>query len=155
VIGDLLNQASSVANTRSTLNALSADQNKQLSGVMQGIAGIDNPTSKDILEAVSQARSNNRDPAFNRALDNMLMGFRQEWDGARIKKKAGDAASYIGGFSQQKAGTMDTGGQIQPVTTNQFSGHVTPAGSPIGKTLAPTEQLPYVRARGAAGTEGA
>lgn len=55
-------------------------------------------------------------------------------------------------------GTVDTGPNIQPVSAaSRFGptpGAMTPEGPPVKKTLAPTEQLPYVRARGAAGTEG-
>lgn len=50
--------------------------------------------------------------------------------------------------------TMDTGGQIQPGAVEPGTGAFKPAGQPVTKTLAPTEQLPYVRARGAAGVEG-
>jgi hypothetical protein len=55
-------------------------------------------------------------------------------------------------------GTVDTGGTIQPTSVaSRFGptpGAMTPEGPPIRKTLAPTEQLPYVRSRAAAGTEG-
>jgi hypothetical protein len=50
--------------------------------------------------------------------------------------------------------SMDTGGQIQPGAVEPGTGAFKAAGPPVKKTLAPTEQLPYVRARGAAGIEG-
>ena len=50
--------------------------------------------------------------------------------------------------------SIDSGGQIQPGAIAPGTGEFTPAGPPIKKTLAPTEQLSYVRSRGAAGVEG-
>lgn len=50
--------------------------------------------------------------------------------------------------------TRDTGAETVSGSVAPGSGAFTPAGSPIKKTLAPSEQLPYVRARGAAGVEG-
>ena len=50
--------------------------------------------------------------------------------------------------------TRDTGSETISGAVAPGSGNFTAAGPPIKKTLGPTEQLPYVRARGAAGVEG-
>lgn len=72
---------------------------------------------------------------------------------AAIQMQAQDVS---GQQAQQNpaTGSIDTGGAILPTTTNRATGIPQPTGQVFNKTLAPTEQLPYVRARGAAGVEG-
>ncbi len=49
---------------------------------------------------------------------------------------------------------IDTGPAIQGGSVAPGTGAITASGAPVRKGLGPSEQLPYVRARGAAGVEG-
>lgn len=75
--------------------------------------------------------------------------------GVQVMQMQGQSASEQQSQQNPVPGMVDTGSTILPVTTNRATGIPQPTGQAIKKTLAPTEQLPYVRARGAAGTEGA
>lgn len=62
------------------------------------------------------------------------------------------AAVSLGAKSPLSGNLTDTGGQLTPTTKNENTGEVqaTPGAAPIAKTLAPTEQIPYLRERAAA-----
>lgn len=129
----VLAQANAISTNRATLQKLSTDQNAQVSGILKGIAGMSNPTHEDLLDAVGQARTNNHDPMFNRALDNLLSGFDTKWTGDELRNRAGNAASYIEGFARQKPITVETPGTSQPATQDVFSGDVKTVGAPFIK----------------------
>lgn len=74
--------------------------------------------------------------------------------GVSVMQMQGQSASEQQAQQNPVPGSFDTGSQILPVTTNRATGIPQPTGQVIKKTLGPAEQLPYVRARGAAGVEG-
>jgi uncharacterized protein YdbL (DUF1318 family) len=142
-IGRYTENFRSAVNTRKDLQALSSDQNKALSGFFQSVAGMENPTHDDILNAAGQARANNTDPGFNRALDRALMNFDPSLGPKDIRKRAGVAANTLGGMTGVTPTMVDTGAGIQGATTNNYTGAITPAGQPVQKQLGPTDQPAY------------
>lgn len=130
-IGRVTENFRAAVNTRRDLQSLSNDQNKALSGFFQSVAGMDNPTHDDILNAASQARTNNTDPAFNRALDRALMNFDPQLGPKDIKKRAGVAANTLGGMTGVTPGTVNTPQGTQGTTQNNYTGAINTAGAPV------------------------
>ena len=139
VIGQTTSNFKEGVETRKAIQSLSAEQNNQLSGMLKGIASNPNATRSDLVDAIEQQRINNKDPAYNRALDNLLLSS----DRTNIPGSAAKAASALGGFSQQAPSTIDTGAAVQPGATNVFSGQFNPAGAAVQKQLTPGERLPH------------
>lgn len=145
-IGHTLSNFGEGVKVRTSLQSLSKAQNDQLGGALQGVASNPNSTRSDLLNAIEQQRVNNKDPAYNRALDNLLLST----DMSNIPGSAGRSAAALRGISQNTPSTIDTGGTVQPGATNQFSGAFTPAGTPVQKTLAPNQTPGYVAQTAAA-----
>jgi len=146
----IVSGAKEAVQTRSAVQALSNDQNTQLGNGLMGIATKKDSTWSDVLDWAAQERANNPNPDFSRALDNIIGSV----DKNDIAGWAQKAVGRLKGMATQTPSTIDTGGQVQPGATNQFSGAFTPAGSPIQKTLAPAQQIPYVAAAAAASSGG-
>jgi hypothetical protein len=140
-IGRATENFRSAVNTRRDLQSLSGEQNKALSGFFQSVAGMENPTHDDILNAAGQARANNVDPAFNRALDRALMNFDPSLGPKDIRKRAGVAANTLGGMTGVTPTTVDTGAGVQGATANNYTGAITPAGTAVRRGLSPGVQI--------------
>jgi hypothetical protein len=117
-IGRMTENFRSAIGTRRDLQSLTDDQNKQLGGIATSIASMDNPSRDDVLDVVGQARTNNRDRGFNRALDNLIMNMPPGMSPADIKKSAGNLASGLTGVSQAQGGTNAAG---QNISINPFT----------------------------------
>lgn len=153
-IGRATENFRSAVNTRRDLQSLSTDQNKALSGFFSSVAGMQNPTHDDILNAAGQARSNNTDPAFNRALDRALMNFDPALGPSDIKKRAGIAANTLGGMTGVTPTTVDTSTGVQGATQNNFTGALTPSGPPVAKNLTQAAAATAAGASRATGVAG-
>jgi hypothetical protein len=138
-IGRYTENFRSAVNTRKDLQSLSDSQNKSLSGFFASVAGMKNPTHDDILNAASQARSNNQDPAFNRALDRALMNFDPKLSPQDIKSRAQTATNTLAGITGMSPSSVETAGSVQPGATNQYTGAFIPAGAPITKPPTPVQ----------------
>ena len=133
VIGQLTSNAKESVTTRKAVQDLSSEQNAQLGNALIGIATKKDATLSDVYDIAAQQSANNKNPDFNRALDNMLMHF----DKNNIQGSAQMALTALKGIGNVSPSMVDTGGSIQPGSTNPFTGEYTPAGKPIVKTLAP------------------
>ena len=139
IIGQTTSNFKEGVETRKALQSLSADQNSQLSGMLKSIASNPNATRSDLMDAIEQQRINNKDPAYNRALDNLLLSS----DRTNIPGSAAKAASALGGFTQNTPTTIDKGPAFQGASQNVFTGALNEAGPPVTKALTPSERLPH------------
>jgi hypothetical protein len=152
-IGRAASNFKEATESRRSLQQLSGEQNKQISDALKGIATKPDATPSDLLDAVSQIRSNNKDPGFNRALDNFLLGASR----TSPQQAAANASSALGGLSQSAPAEMDIGGQIATGTRGtmgQGMGAFNPTGQVIQKTLNPA-QTPGYLAQAATASGGA
>ncbi len=153
-IGQASSNFKEAVETRRTMQALASDQNADSGNMLQGLAGNPNATRSDLMNAIEQRRSNNKDPAYNRALDNMLLSF----GAGDIAGSAAKGLASLKGMSLQTPSTVDTGTNIQPVAVSQFAGNgqapgaMTPTGAPIKKDIAGVASA-SARATGVAGSD--
>jgi hypothetical protein len=133
----------------------------QIGGMLQ--SGVNDPSfnSQKAASLLVPYGAQNPDaaPAISHALSLLkhMDGVNSGDPKADLAKKNDMLVHTIQAFKPSQAnqpGTMDTGPTIQPGSTQPLTGQFTPSGEPVKKGLGPTEQLPYVRARGAAGVEG-
>lgn len=155
IISSLLSQANEVVANKQAHQNLTLSQKKEMGDTFASLAAdpeVDNTKFIDAVEKLRQAHRN--DPEFSRMLTSMTTHYPGTAPVETQRSLLGRWSAAATGEPQAKPGTVDTGGVVQPGAVNQFSGAFTPSGGGIKKTLAPTEQLPYIRSRGAAGTEG-
>lgn len=154
-IGKVTSNAKEAIETRRTMQGLSTDQAKMISGGLMDEANDPHSTPTSLLNRISQLRSiNPTDPNINRMLDNFLLGA----DRNNTQQTAAKAAATLGGISSKQPSTMDVGGAVQPGTTTAFGpgqGTFAPQGAPIKKVLGPAEQTPYLASAAAAREAGA
>lgn len=134
----------------------------QIGGILQ--SGVNDPSfnSQKAAALLTPYGAQNPEsaPAITHALS-LLRGLDSVKSGdpkADLQKKNDMLVHTIQAFKPSMANqgvTVDTGPNIQPASQQPLTGAITPAGPPISKGLAPTEQLPYKRQAAAAGTEGA
>jgi hypothetical protein len=141
-IGQMTSNFREATENRLALQRLSVEQNAQAANTLKGVATMPNATPSDLLDAVNQLRTNNKDPAFNRVLDNFLLGASR----TSPQQAAANGASMLAGIAQQTPGTLDTGGQVLTGATKTMGpgiGGFTPAGG-VQKTLNPAQQPDYL-----------
>jgi len=138
VIGQATSNFKEAVGTRQAMQNLSGEQNSTIANFLKGLASNKDSTPSDLMDGMEQLRSNNKDPGFNRALDNMLLSF----DRKDVAGSAARSASALSGMMQNTPSTMDTGGAFQPGVTNSFTGAFNPAGAAVPKTLAPQVYTP-------------
>lgn len=164
-IGQMTSNANAMVDNRKALLGLSNEQRKTIGGYFGAVAAKPNATKDDLMDAAEQARAVSDDPQYQRSVDRMLMAtpdvrtmqtdqasaaLRQHARGIAMETNAHDAAT-----SEPTKDTMQGPNGLQGVNLNPMApGGVGPQGPSMPQGLAPTEKLPYVRARGAAGVEG-
>jgi hypothetical protein len=118
VVGQMASNFKEAVETRRALQQLSSEQNASITGFLKGIASKPGATSSDLLDAVSQARSNNKDVGFNRALDNFLLGSNR----SSPQEAAANGAAILGGITRAQPAT-NAASQIitRDALTNQLS----------------------------------
>lgn len=121
-------------------------------GFMKALPGaIANPASFDKLAAAYKA---NLSPQVHKQYDTAVANVRQSLiDGlpedplaaqTELRKRFAGLATSAGmspevfGVAAGKPGVQDTGGALVPTMQNAATGELTPAGTPLGKSLAPT-----------------
>lgn len=132
--GQFSSQVAGLAQDPDVKNGNQTGRGKVLDAIEQ--FGQTSPDAKRVAGIYSQVLQNTPPGKMGQALQNLQLQARSA------------------GEQLPQATTVDTGSEVVPGSVAPGTGAITPAGPPIKKTLGPTEQLPYVRARGAAGVEG-
>ena len=136
-IGQMTSNFKEGTESRRALQQLSGEQNASLAKIFTGVATNPKATESDFMDAVAQARSNNSDPGFNRALDNALIHANKA---GSPQQAAANAVGALGGVAQSAPTQIDQGGSVQPGTTQTMGpgmGGFTSVGAPITKNLPP------------------
>jgi hypothetical protein len=137
IIGQTTSNVKEGINTRAAIQSLSAAQNAQIAAGLKGLASIPGGATKSqILDWKNQMESNNKDPAFARALDNALLFMQPDPNGG-YSGAAAKMAAALGGMSMQEPGTVDLGTSVQPTVTTTMGpnvGQQTPAGGSFPKS---------------------
>lgn len=164
-IGQMTSNANAMVDNRKALLGLSNDQRQTIGGYFGAVAAKPNATREDFLDAAEQARGVSDDPAYQKAVDRMLMGapdvrtlptsqasaaIQQHARGIALETNAPNAA-----VSQPSQSTMQGPLGLQGVNLNPNApGGVGPQGAPMRQGLAPTEQPAYKQAAAAATATG-
>ncbi len=153
-IGQASSNFKEAVETRRTIQGLAQDQNTDLGNMLTGLSTNKNATRTDLMNAIEQRRANNPDPAYNKALDNMLFSF----DKNDIAGSAAKALQSLKGMSAVTPTTVDTGTAVVPGAVSQFAGGgqgpgaFTPSGAPVKKDIAGVASQ-SARATGVAGSD--
>lgn len=150
----LLSRARDAVLTRESLLKLSDEQRASEAQSWASLAGDQDLSKTKIIDEVARRIDTAPTPGMKRTLLSTLAHMPNTDDPQQLRAFANRVSIAAGGNYSETPSSIDTGATIQPGATNKFTGAFTPSGPGIKKELAPTEQLPYVRARGAAGTEG-
>jgi len=153
-IGSLLSQANEVLANKQAHQNLTVSQKKEMGDTFASLAAdpsVDNTKVIDAIEKLRQAHKD--DPEYSRLLTSQIMHFPNQATPEQQRSILGRWAAAATGEPQATAGTMDTGTQIKPGTTNRFTGAFTPYGAPINKqSVVTTPAGPLAVATPAKGT---
>src|SRR5579872_4821090 len=164
-IGQMTANANAMVDNRKALLGLSNEQRQTIGGYFGAVAAKPNATKDDLADAVEQARGVSDDPAYQRAVDRMLMAtpdvrtmptaqasaaIQQHARGIALETNAPNAA-----VSQPSQSIMQGPTGLQGVNLNPNApGGVGPQGAPMPQGLAPTEKPSYKQAAAAATATG-
>lgn len=153
--GDSLDRATSAVKeavmTRQEVLKLSQQEREDIGQRLTALAANPKTTRSDVLDLIGQLRDEHSgDAGYNRLLDHFSANLPADVvQGPQLNAALQRSVSGLRGIAGQTPSSIDTGTQVQPGTTNQFSGAFTPAGAPVDKEqfASGTNQQPVVQSR--------
>jgi hypothetical protein len=147
---DITVRAGETYKNQQTLFNLDNSRKAEIANAYGALAAKENPTHADLADTnTNLILQHPDDPKFVRMITSIGQSVDPNANGQGLKQKALNFAQMAGAPSAMPtAGTVDTGGTIQPGTFAPplQGGAFKPAGGSVQKTLAPNQQLPYVAA---------
>lgn len=164
-IGQMTSNANAMVDNRKALLGLANEQRQTIGGYFGAVAAKPNASVEDFANAAEQARGVSNDPAYQKAVDRMLMSMPQvatlptAQASAAIQQHARGIAMQTNApnasVSQPTNDTMQGPNGLQPVNLNPLApGGTGQQGTPLQQGLAPTEQPAYKQAAAAAAATG-
>jgi hypothetical protein len=155
---DITVRAGETYKNQQTLFNLDNSRKAEIANAYGALAAKENPTHADLADTnTNLILQHPDDPKFVRMITSIGQSVDPNANGQGLKQKALNFAQMAGAPSAMPtAGTVDTGGTIQPGTFAPplQGGAFKPAGGSVQKTLAPAQQIPYVGAAAAASSGG-
>lgn len=153
VASSLLSQANEVVQNQKAHFELSSSKRNQMGETFAALAGDPDVDNTKVVDAFNELSETMKDPEERRMLFSMATHLPPNAKAADLQALMGKWSAAATGKPQVAPGQMDTGTQIQPGATNQFSGQFTPAGQPINKqSVVTTPAGPLAVATPARGT---